>query len=63
MLRDRVFNSLDEFGQFLRDNNLSVAYMAEKVGISRQAGHKSMAYAGGKLTKWLLDNYNCKLNW
>lgn len=63
VLRDKVFNSLDEFGQFLRDNNLSVAYMAEKVGISRQAGHKSMAYAGGKLTKWLLDNYNCKLNW
>ena len=63
VLRDKVFNSLDEFGQFLRDNNLSVAYMAEKVGISRQAGHKSMAYAGGKLTEWLLKNYNCKLNW
>lgn len=63
VLRDKVFNSLDEFGQFLRDNNLSVAYMAEKVGISRQAGHKAMAHAGGKLTKWLLDNYNCKLNW
>lgn len=63
VLRDKVFNSLDEFAQFLRDNNLSVAYMAEKVGISRQAGHKSMSYAGGKLTEWLRDNYNCKLNW
>ena len=63
VLSGKVFHSPFEFKKFLVDNGLSQVYLANQIGVIKQTLCININRCAAPLKKFLLEEYNCTIDW
>ena len=63
VLNGKTFHNPVEFKKFLIDNGLSQTYLANRMGVIKQTFYININRCASTLKKFLLEEYNCTIDW